>query len=213
MVKDKARVRARIAALFPKAAHMAQKRIDAIADRLEATDDSTDDDIDEELTTINDSGIATFEEIVRTDDQLAASQKKKEPKKQVKQEEFEEDQDDLDDADLPPAVRKRLEKLENLIQQAEQKSSKEALTAKFKNDPRLKDVPAFMLNRSIPASEEDFEDAVTSLSEEYKEFAIQHNLSTIDNDAPPAGDTKPGKKNVVKEASDDEIAKLTGHIL
>lgn len=210
MVKDKARVRARIAALFPKAAHMAQKRIDAIADRLEATDDSTDEEIDTELETINDSGLATFEDIVRTDDQLAAAQKKKdEPKKEDPKKE---EDDKLDPTD-PAAILKRMENLEKQLAAEKEKNTKEALTTRFKNDPRLKDVPAFMLNRAVPQSEEEFEDVVTSLSEEYKAFAIQNNISKIDNDAPPAGDGKTPKKDTVKEASDTEVDKIADYIL
>lgn len=210
MVKDKARVRARIAALFPKAAHMAQKRIDAIADRLEATDDSTDEEIDTELETINDSGLATFEDIVRTDDQLAAAQKKKdEPKKEDPKKE---EDDKLDPTD-PAAILKRMENLEKQLAAEKEKNTKEALTTRFKNDPRLKDVPAFMLNRAVPQSEEEFEDVVTSLSEEYKAFAIQNNISKIDNDAPPAGDGKGPKKDTVKEASDTEVDKIADFIL
>lgn len=210
MVKDKARVRARIAALFPKAAHMAQKRIDAIADRLEATDDSTDEEIDTELETINNSGLATFEDIVRTDDQLAAAQKKKdEPKKEDPKKE---EDDKLDPTD-PAAILKRMENLEKQLAAEKEKNTKEALTTRFKNDPRLKDVPAFMLNRAVPQSEEEFEDVVTSLSEEYKAFAIQNNISKIDNDAPPAGDGKGPKKDTVKEASDTEVDKIADFIL
>lgn len=210
MVKDKARVRARIAALFPKAAHMAQKRIDAIADRLEATDDSTDEEIDTELETINNSGLATFEDIVRTDDQLAAAQKKKDEPKKV--EPKKEEDDKLDPTD-PAAILKRMENLEKQLAAEKEKNTKEALTTRFKNDPRLKDVPAFMLNRAVPQSEEEFEDVVTSLSEEYKTFAIQNNISKIDNDAPPAGDGKTPKKDTVKEASDAEVDKIADFIL
>lgn len=210
MVKDKARVRARIAALYPKAAHMAQKRIDAIADRLEATDDSTDEEIDTELETINNSGLATFEDIVRTDDQLAAAQKKKdEPKKEDPKKE---EDDKLDPTD-PAAILKRMENLEKQLAAEKEKNTKEALTTRFKNDPRLKDVPAFMLNRAVPQTEEEFEDVVTSLSEEYKAFAIQNNISKIDNDAPPAGERKTTKKDTVKEASDAEVDKIADFIL
>lgn len=199
MVKDRARVRARVAALFPKAGHLSQKRIDAIADRLESTDESTDEEIDAELTEINNKGVDSLEDIAKNDDRIATLEKKSKKSEDPKKEEEEPE----DDKDPVAKLTKQVAALAAQLEKQESEKSKQSLAERFKKDDRLKGIPEFMLKRSVPADEDSYEEAVASLSEEYKAFATEQKLPAFGNDAPPAGEG--GGRGTKKEASDAEV--------
>lgn len=210
MVKDKARVRARLSALFPKASRLKNERLDALAAKLKATDDSTDEEIDEELQAINDAGFQTFEEIVKDDDKVDNALKN--PRKKPETRKTEIDDEPNDDENNP--LLKRLAALEQTLAQRDEQDKLSALHTKFKSDERLKGVPASWVKNNLPKSEEDFESAIEGLVADYKEFATQYKLEELEGSedtTPPAAQKK--KAGAVEEITDEEAAQIAGSLL
>lgn len=211
MVKDTTRVRARLEALLPKAAGLSKERIDALAAKLKVTDDSTDEELDAELQQINDSGFHTFEEIKIEDDRIRtelAKAKKPATTPPAKPPVEEEHQDEGDSGDS--ALEKRLKALEEQLAKKEAEEQRRSLADRFMADERLKGIPEWMVRKSIPSSEEEFEATVTELADNYKAFATENKLATFGKDTPPAG-TPPKKEPA--QVSDEEAKKITSRLL
>lgn len=205
-VQDKARVRTRLVGLYPTVAGFTSERLDALAAKLKATDESTDEDIDTELTSINDNGMFTFEQIKKEDDRVRneIAKAKKPAAASTKTE---------DDPDETPneALMREFRELKESIAQKDAQEQKQSLANKFKADARLKNVPASWIKNNIPQSEEDYETAVESLSKDFSDFATENKLETFTNDAPPAG---AGKKQGEKEqVSMDDAKNIAASLL
>ena len=214
-VKDKARVRKRLSALFPKAVGLTNERLDALAAKLNATDESTDEEIDTELTERNDNGFMTFEEMKVEDDrirvEMAKLKKPAAPNKTVEQEEEGEETE----PSTNPVYAKLEKQLAELAQKLEAKEAQEAhqsLANRFKADERLKGIPAWMVDPVVPKTEEEFETAVETLSENYKQFATDNKLEAFGNDTPESS-TARRKAGEVKEASKEETTELASKLL
>lgn len=213
-VKDKARVRKRLSALFPKAVGLTNERLDALAAKLNATDESTDEEIDTELTERNDNGFMTFEEMKVEDDrirvEMAKLKKPAAPKKTVDQEEEEEEVETSNPA--LTKLEKQLAELAQKLADKEEKEARQTLANRFKADERLKGIPAWMVDPVVPKTEEEFETAVETLSENYKQFATDNKLEAFGNDM-PASSTARRKAGEVKEASKEETTELASKLL
>ena len=213
-VKDKARVRKRLSALFPKAVGLTNERLDALAAKLNATDESTDEEIDTELTERNDNGFMTFEEMKVEDDrirvEMAKLKKPAAPKKTVDQEE-EEEEVETSNPTLTK-LEKQLAELAQKLADKEEKEARQTLANRFKSDERLKGIPAWMVDPVVPKSEEEFETAVETLSENYKQFATDNKLEAFGNDMPTSS-TARRKAGEVKEASKEEATDLASKLL
>lgn len=216
-IKDKARLRARLTELYPKASRLKAERLDAMAAKLKCTDESTDEEIDEELTLINDNGLNTFEEIVIEDDRVANLLKKKRPRINTpKSPETTDPDEEEDPSDATPYAKleKQIKELADKLAQKEAQEQKRNLAERFSSDPRLKNVPKSWIKNNIPASEEDFEEAIEALVEDYKEFATEHKLGTYGGDTPRAAAASQGGKTaeVSKEEADKLASQLLGNI-
>lgn len=215
-VKDTNRVRARLSALYPKASHLSKERLDALAGRLTVTDESTDEELDTELKTRNDNGSETFEEQAARDDkfstELDKAKKSAKPTTTTttttppKEEESGEGKD--------KTLEDKIAALEKRLEEKDKESARQSLETKFKNDERLKGIPAFVVKGAIPQSEDDYEDAVTTLAKEYKEFADQNKLESYSNQTIPATSSGgvPNKKDV-KQISDEEADDMAKQLL
>lgn len=209
-VKDKARLRARLVGLYPTTQGFLQERLDALAAKLKATDDSTDEEIETELSAINDSGFQTFEEIKKADDKHRNEiNKLKKPVEPPKEEDPKEDPVSTDPA--VAAMQKKMQELMDKLEEKEKNESLASLSEKFKNDERLKGVPASWVRNNMPKSSEDFETAVEKLVEEYGEFATEHKLSAFGKDAPPAG--TPPKTGEKEQVSMEDAKNIVGGLL
>lgn len=212
MVKDTTKVRARLEALFPKAAGLSKERIDALAAKLTVTDDSTDEELDAELQQRNDNGLHTFEEVKIEDDrirtELAKAKKPAAPATPPAQDPPAEPEPNEPAAET--AMEKRLKALEELLAKKEAEEQRRSLSDRFKTDERLKGIPEWMVNKSIPATEEEFEASVTELADNYKAFATENKLGAFGKDTPPAG--TPPKKDT-DQVSDEEAQQITKKLL
>ena len=207
IVKEKARLRARLVGLYPGTQGFLQERLDALAAKLKATDESTEEEIDQELTALNDSGFQTFEEIKRADDKHRNEINKLKPKPEDTP--APEEQPVSTDPVIA-AMQKQMADMAKLLADKDAKEAKNNLAAKFKADPRLKGVPASWLKNTVPASEEEYEEAVENLAKEFKDFATENKLDTLAvNDTPPAGAAP--QKGAKPQATDEEVdAALSG---
>lgn len=209
IVKEKARLRARLVGLYPGTQGFLQERLDALAAKLKATDESTEEEIDQELKTLNDSGFQTFEEIKRADDKHRNEINKLKPKPKPEDTPAPEEQPVSTDPVIA-AMQKQMADMAKLLADKDAKEAKNNLAAKFKADPRLKGVPASWLKHTVPASEEEYEEAVENLAKEFKDFATENKLDTLAvNDTPPAGAAP--QKGAKPQATDEEVdAALSG---
>lgn len=80
-----------------------------------------------------------------------------------------------------------------------------SLEERFRADERLKGVPEFLIKRSIPKSDEEFDSVAEELAQEYKSFAEKNKLSSYGNDTPASGEGKGGK---TKQISLDDAKKM-----
>ena len=207
IVKEKARLRARLVGLYPGTQGFLQERLDALAAKLKATDESTEEEIDQELTALNDSGFQTFEEIKRADDK----HRNEINKLKLKPEDTPAPEEQPVSTDpVIAAMQKQMADMAKLLADKDAKEAKNNLAAKFKADPRLKGVPASWLKNTVPASEEEYEEAVENLAKEFKDFATENKLDTLAvNDTPPAGAAP--QKGAKPQATDEEVdAALSG---
>jgi len=102
--------------------------------------------------------------------------------------------------------------LETKIIGFETQQKTQSLSERFRKDERLKGVPEFILNKSIPTSDDEFETAVETLATEYKSFAETNKIV-----APVAGSEIPGGGNTppvgqTKQASKEDVDKLAQSI-
>lgn len=206
-VQDKARVRARLVGLYPTVAGFTTERLDALAAKLKATDDSTDDEIDTEITAINDNGMFTFEQIKKEDDRV-----RNELSKVKKPTTVEKTKDEPNPDETPSeAILRELKELKEKFALKEEQEQKQSLASKFKADERLKNVPASWIKNNIPQSEEAYEDAVTAVSEEFKQFATENKLETFKNDTPPAATV--ARRGEKEQVSVEDAGKLAASML
>lgn len=111
-----------------------------------------------------------------------------------------------DAPDYIKALNKQLEAMATQIQSMQAEKSKASISERIMKDERLKDVPDFMKQRAIPAKEEDFENTVEALANDWKQFSEQNKLAPIVDTKPQSGTPKPVAE--VKQASDDEVKDL-----
>lgn len=206
-VQDKARVRTRLVGLYPTVAGFTTERLDALAAKLKATDDSTDEEIDTEITSINDNGMFSFEQIKKEDDRV-----RNELSKVKKPVTVEKTKDEPNPDETPSeAILRELKELKEKFALKEEQEQKQSLASKFKADERLKNVPASWIKNNIPQSEETYEDAVTAVSEEFKQFATENKLETFTKDAPPAATA--ARRGEKEQVSVEDAGKLAASML
>lgn len=187
---------------------LSSSRLDEISAKLAAklNDDSTDEQIDERLDELNE--IYPFSEIKKNDDR--ATNDKKNPnrqsaKKDVSADENQKSEED-DKNDPMSLVLKELKDMKDKISAFESEKKQQSIADRFKKDERLKGIPEFVLKRSIPTSEEDYEDSVIELANEYKSFAEKEKLSSYGKDIPGSG--KSNSKGDSKKISPEEAKKV-----
>lgn len=208
-VKDKARLRARLNGLYPATTGFLQQRLDALAAKLKATDDSTDEDIDAELTALNDSGFQTFEEIKVADDRHRNEVNRLKKPETPKPVETEPEPTTTDPVILQ--MQKQMKALQDKLDEKDAAESKRTIADRFSADPRLKGVPASWVKNNLPSTEDEFETKMEGLVKEYGEFAAEHKLAAFGNDAPPAA--KPGEKGAKPQATKEEADALAASLL
>ena len=222
MAVEPQKIKARLKALFPKA-NLSTTRLDALAAKLsqKPADDADDAAIDQILTDYNEDAPMTFEEIARHDDKVRTLEAKIKGQggneggnggngsqgSQGQQQQGSEGGDNLSDEDkrIAAIVAAATKPLADKLAQLETQRTQETITERFKKDERLKGVPEFMFKGRIPASEEDFETAVTELATDYTEFAKQNKLAAFGNDAPPAGKGGPAGNKPASKAEIDAV--------
>lgn len=215
-VKDKVRLRKILEGLYPSVAGFSNERLDVLAARLESTDESADEEISTELTTINDTSFQTFEQIKKEDDRVRNLEGKlnkvKNARRPIKTQDGEDPSDeDPSDEDPVAKVLKEMAELKATLAEKEAQEKRQSLANRFKQDERLKGIPSFLVNRAVPTSEDEYDEAVETLAAEFKEFATEHKLESFGKDAPPAG--KAPKFGGKVEISKDEADKLAGRLL
>ena len=202
---EKATVIARIKAKHPKT-NLSNARLDEISARLikKLNDDADETAIDALIDEANDYN--PFTEIAKNDDKI----RDLEVKAKKKEDKVDDPNPDPLPSDLSPELKAYFEKQNQLIEGLttkltgfEQNQTKKTLSEKFTSDERVKNIPAFIRDKYIPADETKFEDAVTELTAAYTPFAQSHKIESLGNDAPAAG-TKPPAGNV-KPASQEQI--------
>lgn len=210
IVKEKARLRARLVGLYPGTQGFLQERLDALAAKLKATDESTDEDIDQELTAMNDGGLHTFEEIKKADDRHRNELNKAKSQKPKTEDQPAPEEPPVSSDPVIAAMQKQMADLTKLLADKDAKEAKDSLATKFKADERLKNVPKSWLKNAVPATEEEYEEAVENLANEFKEFATANKLDTLAvNDTPPAGQAP--QRGTKPQATDEEVdAALSG---
>lgn len=113
----------------------------------------------------------------------------------------------LDDApEWAKSLIKQNQELASKFEQIESAKKFESISDKFKKDERLKGIPEFAFKGRIPKSEEEYEDAVSELSNDFKEFATKAKLEDYGNDQPTGGAGK--AKLEVKKITAEDAAKI-----
>lgn len=222
MAIEKAKVIARIKALFPKT-NLTQKRMDAIAAKLtEKLEDEADDTaIDAAITDFNENSVVSIEELAKTDDRLRTLAKKAattevgKGKGQTEGEEGEGDEPDEPD-DPMAALLKEIRSVKSELSELKQKETKKTLEERFKSDERVKGIPSEMFRGYLPNSEDDFETSVEelvtaweSVSGTVNKNAEKEKIGVFASSAaaPPAGGGKGGKA-VATEVTDAVAKRL-----
>lgn len=181
MAVEKAKVIARLKALFPKA-NLSQTRLDAIADKLakKPADDADEADIDAVINDFND--VLSIEDIAKGDDRtrtLEAEKKKAEElaakKKGNSSKDDEEEEEDIEvDKDAPAWAKALLKQNEKLTSDLESLKSGNIKQSKLEQAKSLleksevfkkldEDTKGFMLKNVELYSETPFEEQITSL--------------------------------------------------
>lgn len=186
---DKGKVRAAIEEKL-KGKSLSKNFKDSIAEKWAAViedEDSIADYIEDRLDILNEASAEADRRAV-----AAVNKHKAEngTQQQQQQQQSAQHQDDDDGEDTPKwakklfaaneATNKRLDAFENSNKAA-------SIESKFKNDERLKGIPASLIKRSIPQSEEEYETAVEELVNDYRPIAEALKLADFGNDAPPGG--------------------------
>lgn len=191
---------------------MRAERLDRLGAKLDSTDDSSDEDIDQELMAINDSGFITFEEMVKEDDRAAKAldQARKQNRQRSRKDIDNEDPINREEDDVQARLLKKLEEYEAREKEREAQAARQALIEKFESDERLKGVPKTWIRNNLPETEEDFEEKLTGLVEEFDSFAKEHKINAFRNDAPVAGarKTEGSVTQATREESDALAKKL-----
>lgn len=214
-VNDKARVRSLLSAKWPKATTLSKERLDGFAAKLEATDASTDEEITTELETIN--KYTPFEDLIAADDKVAndINNAKKQALKELKDEEKAKAKqpdpkpdDKTENAELKE-LKEQFATLSAKLEAKEQKEAEVSLKSRFEKDERLKGVPASWIKNNAPKTEEEFEEAVTTLASDFEKFATEHKLESYTGGIPTSGAGTPpptGKPAEVKQEVADGLA-------
>lgn len=88
-----------------------------------------------------------------------------------------EDPEPIDDPTMPTWAKtliKQNQELAATVTKLQAEKHTETITDRFKKDERLKGIPEFAFKGRIPTSEEDFENAVTELANDFKPFIEQN---------------------------------------
>lgn len=143
---------------------------------------------------VDDREDVVLEAVREADQRVTDALKKATPPKDDKKPE--EEKEIVIDADAPAWAKALAEQNKTLSEQLkgfQTQQTQQTLTQRFKGDERLKGVPDFILNRSIPKSEEEFESTITDLVTEYSTFAQANKIENLGADIPPGaggGNTK-----------------------
>lgn len=183
-------------------------RLDEISAKLAAklNDDSTDEQIDERLDELNE--IYPFSEIKKNDDRTTNDKKNPNRREAKKDDSAGDDTKSKEDDRNDPmsAVLKKLTDMESKLSAFESEKKQQSIADRFRKDERLKGIPEFVLKRSIPTNEDDYEDSVIELANEYKSFAEKEKLSSYGKDIPGSG--KANSKGDTKKISSEEAKKV-----
>lgn len=210
MAVEKAKVVARIKALFPKL-NLSQKRLDEISDRLaqKPADDADDAAIDTVINDLND--VLPLANIAKEDDRVrnleikmkAKGKKKTETQTETDEEEEEETEIDANTPAWAKALIKQNQQLAQKVTQLEtgkQTETKLSLAKKaFESSDVLKgikseEVKQRWINRFDLESEASFEDQVKDFESEYTEL-VQANADGTPLGGPAGGGSNPSTVN------------------
>ncbi len=216
MAVEKSRVVARIRALFPKT-NLAQKRMDALSDRLSQipADDADDASIDQAINDFNET--ISFEDLAKMDDRARAleakAKKDAEDKKKGKKasSSTEDEEDEEIDADTPAWAKALIKQNKILAEKVEAVEAGKVADTKlsqarevFGKSEVLKsmkpEIAQKWINRFDLESETSFEDQIKELETEYTEL-VQANADAQELGG-PAGGGQPAK---VSQTEVDEV--------
>lgn len=124
-------------------------------------------------------------------------------------------EEEIDTEGMTPFEKMMLAKfgqLETKITGFETQQKTQSLSERFRKDERLKGVPEFILNKSIPASDDEYETSVETLATEYKSFAETNKIvaPVSGSEIPGGGNTPPAGQT--KQASKEDVDKLAQSI-
>ena len=215
MAVEKARVIARIKALFPKAT-LSKQRMDAIADKLseKPEDDADDAAIDQVVQDFNDNSVLSLEELARQDDRIRTLAKKTvDPDRKPAPAKGEESKGQ-DDDDPMAIMLNEIRGLKSEITELKAEGSRKSLEERFKSDKRLEGIPAAMLKGRVPQDEDSFETAIEELAADWKEISgtvasekEKGKLSLFGKDVPPSSGGGGGTPKQVSKEVTDAMAK------
>ena len=112
------------------------------------------------------------------------------------------------DANTPEYLKPLLSKLESLSTQIEgMKAEKNAqsLSERFSKDERLKEVNPVFLKGRVPATEEQYETAVSEAATDWTAIATTTNLQNFGKDKPGSNATQRQVSGETKEATREEL--------
>jgi len=201
MAVDATRISGRLRALFPKA-NLSTTRLNEISGRLSKmpADDADDAAIDAVINQANE--YTPFSDIARADDKIRDLESKVKPPK------IDDPKNDPLPDDLSPAMKAFIDKQNAIIEGLatkigtfEQRETQKTVAEKFTSDARVKDIPAFIRDKYIPADETKLEDAITELTAAYTPYAEANKIAALGNDTPLGGIlTTPVKSGEVNPA-------------
>lgn len=196
MAVEKEKVIIRYKALFGSVG-LSQTRLDELSAKLglKMADEATDEDIDARLNEMND--LYPFTEIKKNDDRATNDRNNSNrkppvtPETEVKKEDSEE-----------KTMMALLLEMKTELTSLKTEKLQDSLETRFRKDERMKGVPELIIKRSIPKTEEEYEETVTGLQTEFKEFAEKNKLAAFGKDAPPSGTQKKVGEVTVKTAEE-----------
>ena len=207
MAIEKEKVVTRYKALFGTVG-LSQTRLDEISAKLglKMADEATDEDIDARLNEMND--LYPFSEIKKNDDRTLND--KNNPNRKPAQVETPKEEVKTETKSDDPVLA-LLQEMKGELASLKAEKLHESLEAKFRKDERLKGVPEFMLQMGVPKSEEEYEDKVTTLATNFKDFAVKAKIQEFGGDQTPSG-TPPKQDGAVKQKTAEETKALAASI-
>lgn len=208
------KIKARLRVLFPKA-NLSKKRIDDISAKLskKLDEESTEEQIDELLTDYNEIAPMSFEELAKQDDKIRTLATKAPNKRDAGN-----DDENGDEYPEEPAYFKKWrmeqEKKFAQIEASQRANTRESLISKTLKGVEKEKVEKVLKNfkRMNFENDDEFNEFVDELSQDYKADIDKAKLDGYGNDTPHAGSSGGRKKTKteVKQMSAEEAKNLVG---